>query len=191
MPAALRDVDPATLKDWLDHGRAILVDVREADEYAREHVPGARLHALSRFDPARLPRDPEKIMVLMCNSGNRSRQAAGGLLAYHEELAHLAGGIQAWKRTGLPVEANPAAPLPIMRQVQIAAGSLVLLGLLLAVLLSPWFALLSAFVGAGLIVAGVTGFCGMAELLQRLCPTTGARSHQRAPARADEQAESE
>ncbi len=168
MPAALRDVDPATLKDWLDHDRAILVDVREADEYAREHVPGARLHALSRFDPGRLPRDPGKIMVLMCNSGNRSRQAAGGLVAYHEELAHLAGGIQAWKRAGLRVEANPAAPLPIMRQVQIAAGSLVLLGLLLAALLSPWFALLSAFVGAGLIVAGVTGFCGMAELLQRL-----------------------
>jgi rhodanese-related sulfurtransferase len=167
MPAALRDVDPATLKGWLDHGRAILVDVREADEYAREHIPGARLNALSRFDPGRLPREPDKIMVLMCNSGNRSRQAAGRLTD-HQELAHLAGGIQAWKRAGLPVEADPGAPLPIMRQVQIAAGSLVLLGLLLAALLSPWFALLSAFVGAGLIVAGITGFCGMAELLQHL-----------------------
>jgi hypothetical protein len=55
-----------------------------------------------------------------------------------------------------------------MRQVQIAAGALVLLGLLLALLLSPWFALLSAAVGAGLIFAGLSGFCGLAELLQRL-----------------------
>ena len=61
--------------------------------------------------------------------------------------------------------ADRKAPLPIMRQVQIAAGSLVLLGIVLAVLVSPWFMALSAFVGAGLIVAGITGFCGMANLL--------------------------
>jgi rhodanese-related sulfurtransferase len=63
------------------------------------------------------------------------------------------------------VIADRKAPLPIMRQVQIAAGSLVLLGLVLAVLVSPWFMALSAFVGAGLIVAGISGFCGMANLL--------------------------
>ncbi len=168
MPAALRDLDPATLKDWLDHDRAILVDVREADEYAREHVPGARLQPLSRLAADGVAGAPGKIMVLICNSGNRSRQAAGALLPEHPDLAHLEGGIQAWKRAGLPVVRDREAPLPLMRQVQIAAGSLVLLGLLLALLLSPWFALLSAFVGAGLITAGLTGFCGMAELLQRL-----------------------
>ncbi len=168
MPAALRDVDPATLKDWLDHDRAILVDVREADEYAREHVAGARLQPLSRLAADGVAGAPGKIMVLMCNSGNRSREAAGALLPDHPELAHLAGGIQAWKRAGLPVASDRKAPLPIMRQVQIGAGSLVLLGLLLALLLSPWFALLSAVVGAGLVTAGLTGFCGMAELLQRL-----------------------
>ena len=77
----------------------------------------------------------------------------------------LEGGLQAWKRAGLPVIADRKAPLPIMRQVQIVAGSLVLLGIVLAVLVSPWFMALSAFVGAGLIVAGITGFCGMANLL--------------------------
>ena len=168
MPAALRDVDPETLKDWLDHDRAILVDVRAADEYAREHVAGARLQPLSRLADNGVDSASGKIMVLMCNSGNRSREAAGALLPDHPQLAHLAGGIQAWKRAGLPVISDRKARLPIMRQVQIAAGSLVLLGLLLAVLLSPWFALLSAFVGAGLVTAGLTGFCGMAELLQRL-----------------------
>jgi rhodanese-related sulfurtransferase len=63
------------------------------------------------------------------------------------------------------VIADRKAPLPIMRQVQIAAGSLVLSGIALAVLVSPWFIALSAFVGAGLIFAGITGVCAMASLL--------------------------
>lgn len=167
--AALHDVAPATLKTWLERDEAILVDVREADEYAREHIAGARLHPLSRLTAAPLPGAPGKKLVLQCNSGNRTRQAAAQILAREPiELYHLAGGIQAWKRDGLPVEVDRSAPLPIMRQVQIAAGLLVLLGLLLAVVLSPWFALLSAFVGAGLLFAGVTGHCGMAKLLARL-----------------------
>jgi rhodanese-related sulfurtransferase len=171
MPAAtaLHDVAPATLKAWLERDEAILVDVREADEYARERIAGARLHPLSSLAPAALPRGPGKKLVLQCNSGSRTRQAAAAILAREPmELYHLAGGIQAWKRDGLPVEADRRAPLPIMRQVQIAAGSLVLLGLLLALLLSPWLALLSAFVGAGLVFAGITGQCGMAKLLERL-----------------------
>lgn len=171
MPAAtaLHDVTPGTLKSWLDQDEAILVDVREADEYAREHIAGARLHPLSRLSPAALPRSADKKLVLQCNSGNRTRQAAAQILAREPiELYHLAGGIQAWKQDGLPVETDRKAPLPLMRQVQIAAGSLVLLGLLLALVFSPWFALLSALVGAGLIFAGISGFCGMAKVLERL-----------------------
>src|SRR5690606_5318800 len=59
-------------------------------------------------------------------------------------------------------------PLELQRQVMIAAGSLVLLGVLLGYALSPWLFLLSGFVGAGLIFAGISGFCGMALLLQRM-----------------------
>jgi rhodanese-related sulfurtransferase len=66
------------------------------------------------------------------------------------------------------VVTNRTAPLPIMRQVQIAAGLLVLLGIALAVLVSPWFMALPAFVGAGLVLAGLTGFCGMANLLRHM-----------------------
>lgn len=171
MPAAiaLRDVDPGTLASWLQRDQAILVDVREADEYAREHIAGARLQPLSGLTPAALPRAPGRKLVLQCNSGNRTRQAAAEILAQEPiELYHLAGGIQAWKAAGLPVEVDRKAPLPLMRQVQIAAGALVLLGLILALAISPWFALLSAFVGAGLIFAGLTGVCGMARMLERL-----------------------
>ena len=63
---------------------------------------------------------------------------------------------------------NPRAPLDLMRQVQIAAGSLALAGAVLAATVSPWFILLSGFVGAGLVFAGLTGFCGMARLLKRM-----------------------
>ena len=52
-----------------------------------------------------------------------------------------------------------------MRQVQIVAGSLVLLGVVLGTTVSPLFLLLSGFVGAGLVFAGLSGWCGMAQLL--------------------------
>ncbi|MGK0740232.1 rhodanese family protein, partial [Yokenella regensburgei] len=77
----------------------------------------------------------------------------------------LEGGIDAWKQAGLPVIKDASQPLPLMRQVQIAAGVLILCGVLLGYTLSSAFFLLSAFVGAGLTLAGVTGFCGMARLL--------------------------
>ena len=164
----LRQIKAAAVRTLLDRGDAVLIDVREPDEHARERIEGARLAPLSRFDPVSLVGEGEqgKIAVFHCNSGNRTAQAAARLLgAGFADAYQLEGGIQGWKRAGLPVIADRTAPLPIMRQVQIVAGSLVLLGVVLAVLVSPWFMALSAFVGAGLIVAGVTGFCGMANLL--------------------------
>ena len=80
----------------------------------------------------------------------------------------LEGGLEAWKRAGLPVRADSAQPLELMRQVQIAAGSAVVLGVALGALMSPWFYLFPALVGAGLIFAGATGFCGLARLLQAM-----------------------
>lgn len=162
----LGEVDARTLEGWLDDGRALLIDLREADEYAREHIRGARHVPLSGFDPADFAGEKDGIAVFHCNSGNRTREAAARILKTgFAEVHELKGGLQAWKKAGLPVARNPRAPLPLMRQVQIAAGTLVVLGVLLALLVSPWFMTLSAFVGAGLVVAGVTGFCGMANLL--------------------------
>jgi rhodanese-related sulfurtransferase len=77
----------------------------------------------------------------------------------------LAGGVDAWGAARLPVVEDPKAPLELMRQVQIAAGALVLLGVGLGLALHPAFFGLAAFVGAGLMLAGATGFCGMARLL--------------------------
>ena len=77
----------------------------------------------------------------------------------------LAGGLERWQSEGLPVERQAGAPMPLMRQVQIAAGSLVLLGLILSNVLAPGWIAITWFVGTGLTFAGVTGFCGMARLL--------------------------
>jgi rhodanese-related sulfurtransferase len=78
---APHDVAPATLKARLERNDAILVDKREADEYAREHIAGARRHPLSRRLAAPLPRVRGKKLVLQCNSGNRTRQAAAAIRA--------------------------------------------------------------------------------------------------------------
>jgi rhodanese-related sulfurtransferase len=123
---------------------------------------------LGTLDPARVLARPGRV-VLQCLSGARSRQAGEAVLAAGgTEVWHLAGGLQAWKRAGLPVEGDAGAPLPVMRQVQIVAGSLIVLGFVLGILLAPAWHLLSGFVGAGLVFAGVSGRCGMASLLARL-----------------------
>ena len=105
--------------------------------------------------------------MLVCQSGNRSAQGLNRLLdrGYPHPLADLAGGLPSWQQTGYPLRKLKNAPLPLMRQVQIAAGSLILLGLILSHVAAPGWIALTWFVGAGLTFAGVSGFCGMARLL--------------------------
>ncbi|MEX2219519.1 MAG: rhodanese family protein [Phycisphaerales bacterium] len=163
---AVSEIDPRTARQWLDGGQAALIDVREPDEHARERIAGAALHPLSRFDPARLPSGR---LILHCQRGRRSLEAATrAAAAGRTDIASLAGGIEAWRAAGLPTAANAKAPLPIMRQVQIVAGSAVLAGTILAATVSPWFLILSGFFGAGLLFSGLSGTCGMAAMLSRL-----------------------
>lgn len=149
---------------------AVLIDIREIDEHARERIPGARHHALSRIDKDTPVREGDDVLVFHCRSGARTRgqahrlaAAAGGCDAYL-----LDGGIDAWKKAGLPVVVDRAQPIDLMRQVQIAAGGLVLTGVVLGALVAPGFYALAAVVGAGLAFAGATGSCGMARLLSAM-----------------------
>lgn len=162
---SLKTIDARTLQHRLAAGSAVLIDIREPDEHRRERIAGARLVPLSRFDEQRIAAVPGCAVVFHCKSGARTRGHAARLLGKGYDAFMLEGGLEAWKAAGLPVERDLTAPLELQRQVQIAAGSLVLFGLLLAALISPWFLVLSGFVGAGLIFAGLTGFCGMARLL--------------------------
>ncbi len=162
----LTSVSPQRAVQMMREG-AVLIDIREADEYAREHIPGVRHHALSRLTAENPARPGDEVVIFHCRSGGRTAANAERLHAAAPlcDAYVLEGGLDAWKSAGLPTAIDRRQPIEVMRQVQIAAGSLVLLGLLLAYLVAPGFALLSAFVGGGLVVAGVTGFCGMARLL--------------------------
>ena len=105
-------------------------------------------------------------MIFTCRTGMRTGGACERLAAaVNTEAYVLDGGLDAWRLAGLPLENDRKAPLEMMRQVQIAAGLLVLTGVAIGLLISPVGFLLSAFVGAGLTFAGVTGYCGMARLL--------------------------
>ena len=159
---SLPTVSPVEAKRLIDAG-AILIDIRAADEHARERIPSARNHPLgelTKLDGSAVP------VVFHCRAGSRTGANAVKLAAATSCEAYiLDGGIEAWKRTGLPVVRDRSQPIEIMRQVQIAAGSLVLIGELLGYFVQPAFYLISLFIGAGLLFAGLTGWCGMAKLL--------------------------
>lgn len=107
-------------------------------------------------------------LIFTCQTGRRTNTNSGRLLARVPggSAFVLDGGVDGWARTGLPIAGREAAQaLPIMRQVQIAAGLLVLTGVLLSIFVAPMWIALAGFVGAGLSFAGITGWCGMAQLL--------------------------
>lgn len=165
---SLPTITPAEAKRLVDQG-AVLVDVRERDEHARERIPGARNVALSSLEQAELEAGPGKIVLFHCKSGMRTLGNASKLAAKAGEGCDayvVEGGLDAWRKAGLPVEVDAKQPLELQRQVQIGAGSMALVGTVLGVLADPAFLIVPAFVGAGLTVAGVTGFCGMARVLK-------------------------
>ena len=151
---------------------ASIVDIREEDEFRREHIPGAISLPLSHNQAGK---ETDTALggtqvIFHCQSGSRTQQNAAALahLAGSGECVLLEGGINAWKQAGLPVEKDRRQPLPVMRQVQITAGSLILLGVIGGYSLTPALFLLSGFVGAGLLFAGISGWCGMALLLAKM-----------------------
>lgn len=146
---------------------AKLIDIRDPDEYAREHIPAARSVPLDTL-PGGLETHAGETVIFHCQSGARTSSNAARLAqaATPAQAFIVEGGIQGWKQAGLITQEDTSQPLPLMRQVQIAAGLLTLCGVVLGFTLSSGFFLLSGFVGAGLLFAGLTGFCGMVRLLK-------------------------
>ena len=154
-------VSPAEALRLVSQG-AKLIDIRGADEFARARLPGAENRPLDALGAVA----HDGPVVFHCKSGMRTAANADRLAnAAPGEVYLVEGGLEGWRKAGLPVEETKGAPLEIMRQVQITAGLLVLGGVILGFTVAPaWFGL-SAFVGAGLTFAGVSGWCGMATLL--------------------------
>jgi rhodanese-related sulfurtransferase len=166
MTTALKPLKPDDVAARLKAGAAVLIDIREPDEFARAHVKGAQSRPLSGFETAHLKIEPGQDVIFTCRSGMRTGANCDRLASRINGQAFvLEGGLDGWTQAGHPVALDRKAPLEMMRQVQIVAGLLILLGVGLSLAVHPGFVGLSAFVGAGLLVAGVTGFCGMARLL--------------------------
>ena len=157
---SMKTISVHELHDRLPQG-ARLIDVREFPEYVGAHLENAQLIPLGELR-RNLPEIRGEVFLL-CRSGRRAREAAT-LLGRQPDCRPIVveGGMDAWQQAGFPVQ-REKGPISLERQVRIAAGSLVLLGLFV-----PPVRFLSYFVGGGLIFAGVTDLCGMALLLAKL-----------------------
>ena len=147
-------------------GKAILVDVRETGEFKAEHIEGAINKPLSSLDIDEIKNlAGDKQIIVQCLSGKRASQACAKIDS--SDASILEEGIEGWKKEGLKT-VKKGHGITIQRQVMIVAGSLVLIGSLLSIFVNYNFIALPLFVGAGLAFAGLSGWCGMAILLNKM-----------------------
>ena len=162
-----RIISPAEAKRLMDEENALLVDIRESEEFAGKCIEGARLESLSVLPFLTPDPDRKRSAVFYCHSGKRTTDNATALEGRGFAATYLVeGGLAGWEKAGLPV-VRRTVPLPMSRQIQMAAGCLVFIFSLLS-LGMPVFLWLTLFVGMGLIFAGYTGICLMGKLLARL-----------------------
>jgi rhodanese-related sulfurtransferase len=166
-------ITPEQLKQALRRGDDVeLIDVRTPAEYREAHVEIARNFPLERLDPTALRADERagraKPLYVVCQKGGRGKQACEKLTAAGwTDVVNVEGGTLACEAAGLPMVRGKKS-MSLERQVRIVAGGLVFVASLLAIFVHPYFAGLAAFVGAGLVFAGVTDTCGMALVLARM-----------------------
>lgn len=165
-PSSRTGLSPREVAELVQAGRARLIDVREPDEHRAEWIADTALHPSGTLDPKAIPSDG-KVLVAFCRSGRRGLDAVQRLRAAgHAESFNLEGGIEAWRSAGYPTQrAAGAARLPIGRQVQVVVGLFVAVFTALGAFESPWFLVVPGLMGCGLLVAGVTGSCGVAAML--------------------------
>jgi rhodanese-related sulfurtransferase len=170
---ALKTMSPRELNDVIQHGQQVhLIDVRTPAEYRSGHATGAISVPLDQLNPddlierlGDLEAGQENPLFLTCQSGLRAEQAAQCFVrAGFENLYLVDGGTEAWSKAGLPM--RPCGhTISLERQVQVAVGMLLLLKVLFGFTLHELFFAAIPLIGAGLIVAGLTRWCGMARLI--------------------------
>jgi len=166
-------IAPSTLAELRKSGKTIeLIDVRTPVEYREVHVEFARNIPLDQLDPLGVMQSRSKTsnepLYVICRSGSRGQQACDKFLkAGFANVFNIEGGTTACVEAGLPVTRGKKA-MSLERQVRIAAGTLVLAGAILGWQVHLGFIGLSAFVGAGLIFAGITDTCGMGMILAKM-----------------------
>ncbi len=170
----LSNVTPKELDDLLhdDDLDEVLLDVRTPAEYKGGHIKEAENEPLAEIEKAAKHLKGIGTVYVSCGTGNRSRQACEVLSEAGVNVVNVQGGLSAWMRDGLDVVSHSGAlgrkVIPIIRQVMIVAGTMVLVGVILGDLHSKYWYLLSAFAGGGLLFAGVSGICTMSNILAKM-----------------------
>jgi len=166
----MKSISPAELQKILaTQPSSTVIDVRTPVEFAEVHVPQARSVPLDELNPSALQLAKDQPVYILCRSGQRAMKAAEKFAkeGFTQPIV-IEGGTLAWIAANLPVTRGTTRVISLVRQVRIAAGSLVLTGVLLGWFVHRDFFGLSAFVGAGLVFAGVTDYCGMGLLLAKM-----------------------
>lgn len=172
MTYSINVVDAASL---IKNGDAILIDVREPDEFKESHIAYAVSIPLSKleggFKMLDLPAD--KIILFQCLKGSRGQMACEriqGLGSCQNKVMNIEGGIDAWRQQGLPVigTSYASSKLSIFRQVQIIIGFLVALCVVIGFTGIAAAFILAGLFGAALFIAGITGWCGLAMILAKM-----------------------
>lgn len=166
-------ISPTALAQRQQQGQSCeLIDVRTPVEFRETHVEFARNVPLDQLDPAAVMQsrkgNASEPLYVICQLGGRSEKACEKFQkAGFANVVSVEGGTKGWEQAGLPVARGKKA-ISLERQVRIAAGSLILIGAVLGWQVHPGFFGLCAFVGAGLLFAGLTDTCGMGMLLAKM-----------------------
>jgi rhodanese-related sulfurtransferase len=166
----MKTISPAELQKILAaQPSSSVIDVRTPVEFAEFHVPHARSVPLDELKPNSLQLQKDQPIFLLCRSGQRAEKAAEKFSkeGFIQPIV-VEGGTLAWIEAGLPVNRSAVKVISLERQVRIVAGAIVFIGVLLAHFVDARFIWLSGFVGAGLVFAGVTDFCGMGLFIAKL-----------------------
>ena len=160
------------LAELRERGDAEVIDVRTPVEFREVHATGVRNVPLDSLDPQVVIKERQGTandpLYVICHAGDRASKACQQFIdAGYTNVVNVEGGTQAWDEAGLPVVRGKKT-VSLERQVRIAAGFLVLLGAVLGFFVNSYFIGLSAFVGAGLMFAGITDTCGMAMMLAKM-----------------------
>ena len=150
----------------------VIIDVREPDEYELQHVKDSINVPLSRFSlvaPGVLNQLKDRKIVFMCHSGIRAAQASEQAMSLRYNAEHeygvYDGGISQWIKEGKSVQKGGKAPIPLIRQVQIVMGIMFVAFSALAALYDSTYAYGALALSVGLLMAGVTGSCALANVI--------------------------
>ena len=164
---------PSQVLELVRSGQSVeLIDVRTPAEFAEAHVEFVRNEPLERLDPSRVMQSrkgaADTPLYVVCQAGGRSKQACEKFeKAGYQNVVNVDGGTKAFIAAGAPIIRGKKT-MSLERQVRITAGSIVFIGSALAWFVNPAFVGIPAFIGAGLVFAGVTDTCGMGMVLARM-----------------------